>query len=302
MRTDLHSFKRARGASRDEQAVWLRFIRTCKRNKTLRYIFIIILLLFVIFYIWATNFLNLKDLSKVGDAFNILNTFFTALAFIGLIITILLQRKDLALQREELKLQKEEQKRQGDELEKQNRVMKIQQFESFLFKQMEYLNYLSNNVRINGNSGTDIFNEIVDNVRDYLKIIQYCGLVDLPVSQNSSYKINEYKKSCRLFVKNFNDLLAWSNKFYFLIRYVNEADFFNEIEKDVYFLTIMDNFSDRQKYLLQIMGQISCNKLQHKMEEELRKGGYFHMEPKLIFGEEYEKNRRIFKESIGLVS
>ena len=38
------------------------------------------------------------------------------------------------------------------------------------------------------------------------------------------------------------------------------------------------------------------------MEEELRKGGYFHMEPKLIFGEEYEKNRRIFKESIGLVS
>lgn len=49
MRTDLHSFKRARAASRDEQAVWLRFIRTCKRNKTLRYIFIIILLLFVIF-------------------------------------------------------------------------------------------------------------------------------------------------------------------------------------------------------------------------------------------------------------
>ena len=300
MRTDLHSFKRARAASRDEQAVWMRFIRTCKRNKTLRYIFIIILLLFVIFYIWA-NFLS-EELNKVGNAFNILNTFFTALAFIGLIVTILLQRKDLALQREELNLQKEEQKRQGDELEKQNRVMQIQQFESFLFKQMEYLDYLSKKIRINGNSGTDIFNEIADNVRSCLKIIQYCELVNLPVLQNSSDKINEYKKNCRLFVQNFNDLLAWSNKFYFLIRYVNEADFFNEIEKDLYFLTIMDNFSDRQKYLLQIMGQISCNKLQHKMEEELRKGGYFHMEPKLIFGEEYEKNRRIFKESIGLVS
>lgn len=150
MRTDLHSFKRARAASRDEQAVWLRFIRTCKRNKTLRYIFIIILLLFVIFYIWATCSHNLKDLSKTGDAFNILNTFFTALAFIGLIVTILLQRKDLALQREELKLQREEmqrqraeQKRQADEFEAQNRLMKIQQFDSFFFKQLEYLNYLS---------------------------------------------------------------------------------------------------------------------------------------------------------------
>lgn len=61
----------------------------------------------------------------------------------------------------------------------------------------------------------------------------------------------------------------------------------------------MDNFSDRQKYLLQIMGQISCNKLQHKMEEELRKGGYFHMEPKLIFGEEYEKIGEYLKKVLG---
>lgn len=50
------------------------------------------------------------------------------------------------------------------------------------------------------------------------------------------------------------------------------------------------------------MGQISSNKLQHKIEEELRKGGYFHMDPKLIFGEECEKNRRIFEQSIGFGS
>ncbi len=308
MRTDLHSFKRARAASRDEQAVWMRFIRTCKRNKTLRYIFIIILLLFVIFYIWATCSHNLKDLSKIGDAFNILNTFFTALAFIGLIVTILLQRKDLALQREELKLQREEmkrqceeQKRQANEFEAQNRLMRIQQFESFFFKQLEYLNYLSKNVRINGNYGVDIFNEIADNVRDCLKIIWYPDLSKSLLSNNLTER-NEINKKWRSFECNGNDLLAWSNKFYFLISYVDEIDFLNEKEKKLYFMTIMDNFSNRQKYLLQIMGQISSNKLQHKIEEKLRKGGYFHMDPNLIFGEEYEKNRRIFEKSIGLGS
>ena len=142
MNTESNSFKRARAASRDEQAVWMRFIRMCKRNKTLRYIFIIILFLFIVFFVMTI--LWKEDLSKIGDAFNILNTFFTALAFIGLILTILLQRKDLALQREELKLQREEmqrqcaeQKRQADEFESQNKLMKIQQFESFFFKQLE---------------------------------------------------------------------------------------------------------------------------------------------------------------------
>lgn len=66
-----NSFKRARAASRDEQAVWMRFIRMCKRNKTLRYIFIIILFLFIVFFVMTI--LWKEDLSKIGDAFNILN-------------------------------------------------------------------------------------------------------------------------------------------------------------------------------------------------------------------------------------
>lgn len=308
MRTDLHSFKRARAASRDEQAVWMRFSRTCKRNKTLRYIFIIILLLFVIFYAWATCSHNLKNLSKVGDAFNILNTFFTALAFIGLIVTILLQRKDLALQREELKLQREEmkrqceeQKRQANEFEAQNRLMKIQQFESLFFKQLEYLDYLSKNIRVNENVGSDSFNEIVQIIKDSLIIINNPDLFKDQFSKNLHEKIIMNKK-WRVFESNGNELLAWSNKFYFLIRYVNEIDFLNEKEKDIYLKTIMGNFSDRQKYLLQVMGQISSNKLQHEIEEKLRKREYFHMSLELIFGKEYEKNRRIFEKSIGLGS
>lgn len=252
---------------------------------------------------------------EFGDQFGVLNTLFTGLAFVVVIVTlrqqaeqIRLQRQDLQNQKEDLKLQREEmkrqceeQKRQANEFEAQNRLMRIQQFESFFFKQLEYLNYLSKNVRINGNSGVDVFNEIIDNVRDCLKIIRYPDLSKSLLSNNLTER-NEINKKWRSFECNGNDLLAWSNKFYFLTHYVDEIDFLNEKEKYLYFMTIMDNFSDRQKFLLQIMGQISSDKLQHKIEEKLRKDGYFHMHPELIFGEECEKNKRIFEKSIGLGS
>lgn len=61
-----------------------------------------------------------------GDQYGVLNTLFTGLAFVGLIATILLQRKDLELQRKELK-------RQSDEFETQNKLIETQQFNSFFF-------------------------------------------------------------------------------------------------------------------------------------------------------------------------
>lgn len=67
-----------------------------------------------------------ESAGEFGDMYGVLNTLFTGLAFMGLIITILLQRKDLALQREDLK-------RQSDEFATQSRLSEIQQFNSFFF-------------------------------------------------------------------------------------------------------------------------------------------------------------------------
>ncbi len=54
-----------------------------------------------------------NDLGVYGDFFGSINTFVSALAFAGLIYTIMLQRTDLRLQREELQLTREELKRQA---------------------------------------------------------------------------------------------------------------------------------------------------------------------------------------------
>lgn len=299
MPQDIQSFKRARAASRDEQAVWMRFIRMFKRNKTLRYIFIVILFLFIIFYTWAT--LSLEKLNEIGDAFNILNTFFTALAFIGLILTILLQRKDLALQREELKLQREEmqrqceeQKRQADEFEEQNRLMKIQQFESFFFKQLEYLDYLSKNIRVYGNRGTGAINKIAENIKPYAEIVKNINNLDTVCKYFSDFF--ECNKQWSDFQNVYNDILPWVHKFYSFIIRIKNMNMLNEDEKKFYIETVFENLFDTQKYVLQIMGCVSSVERYSDMERLLDDENFFEMKTNDIFGD--RRNIKIFKDAL----
>lgn len=57
--------------------------------------------------------INENNLGIYGDFFGSINAFVSALAFAGLIYTIILQRKDLQMQKEELQLTREELKRQA---------------------------------------------------------------------------------------------------------------------------------------------------------------------------------------------
>lgn len=59
---------------------------------------------------------NVKSIEKLGvfgDSFGVLTSFFSGLAFAGMIVTILLQRDELRLQREELKRNSEAQETQA---------------------------------------------------------------------------------------------------------------------------------------------------------------------------------------------
>lgn len=86
---------------------------------------------------------NLNTLGTYGDFFGSLNTLVSALAFGGLIYTIILQRKDLKLQHEELKLTREEMQRQAEAQEKTAKEQErhAQLLEEQLYKEIRpYLN------------------------------------------------------------------------------------------------------------------------------------------------------------------
>lgn len=87
---------------------------------------VIVVLLIAGFWLWA--YFSLRDDSYVergtfGDMFGAVNSLFSGLALAGIILTILLQRKELALQRKELRDTREELKRTASAQENSEKAL-----------------------------------------------------------------------------------------------------------------------------------------------------------------------------------
>jgi hypothetical protein len=104
--------------------------------------------------IWALTFFVLfmpeTKQGIFGDMFGAVNALFSGLAFAGLIITLILQRRELALQRDEL-----EQTR--NEFVEQNKTMKRQRFENTFFNLMSLHQHITDNLEYECPDGADHF-------------------------------------------------------------------------------------------------------------------------------------------------
>lgn len=104
------------------------------------WVFSLVAVVFVVLsWIFLPDFLSsafskTADKGAYGDKFGSVNALFTGLAFVGLVATILLQRKELVLQRKELELTREELKGQKEQLRNQSDIMKQQRFENTFFE------------------------------------------------------------------------------------------------------------------------------------------------------------------------
>ncbi|MFC0047371.1 putative phage abortive infection protein [Rheinheimera tilapiae] len=88
---------------------------------------------------WPISEFSISSSGVFGDSFGVLTSLFSGLAFAGLIITIVMQRDELALQRQELNLTREELSGQKEEMRAQNETLKVQRFESTFFKMLDFL-------------------------------------------------------------------------------------------------------------------------------------------------------------------
>lgn len=89
-----------------------------KENKFLQFVMGIVFawVLFLLFF-FLVPFFGIDKPTKfaeLGDAFGVFNALFSALAFAGVIYTILLQRDELELQRKELELQRKQMQRSNE--------------------------------------------------------------------------------------------------------------------------------------------------------------------------------------------
>lgn len=128
-----------------------------------------------VLFVWALTFFlffisKSDERGQFGDMFGAVNALFSGLAFAGLIITLILQRRELELQRQELALTRKEMEDQTAEFEKQNETLKIQRFENTFFNMLsqfqEVVNSLSISAQINGEnvdlSGREAFQTLFE--------------------------------------------------------------------------------------------------------------------------------------------
>jgi len=95
----------------------------------------IVLGLWILTWIFvATNFTQWSESGTFGDSFGVVNALFTGLAFAGVIITVLLQRKELELQRKEVAKTTEQLEGQKEQFILQNETLSLQRFENTFFQ------------------------------------------------------------------------------------------------------------------------------------------------------------------------
>lgn len=101
---------------------------------------------------------------QFGDMFGAVNALFSGLAFGGIIVTILLQKRELGLQRKELKLQRAEMQATRKEFTEQNRNLRIQRFENTFFNMVTIHHELIEALRApyNIQKGRTVFMDIIN--------------------------------------------------------------------------------------------------------------------------------------------
>lgn len=130
----------------------------------------------LIFIIWFFSYylikvkvpLNLRG--QFGDTFGAINSLFSALAFAGVLITIIIQRIELKLQREELGMQREEMKNSRVELKRSASAQQLQSELQALNTLIEYQIHL-NEIHMKYQGSID--NRAVTQMKEFEKRISH---------------------------------------------------------------------------------------------------------------------------------
>lgn len=189
---------------------------------------------------WPVSELSISSSGVFGDSFGVLTSLFSGLAFAGLIITIVMQRDELALQRQELNLTREELSGQKMEMRAQNETLKVQRFENTFFKMLEFLENCRNDVFYQG------FQRPPLEGRDAIKALydSFTNTFLCRWTQDSNFKqIRVFKDECKsregvseeyssFYVKYGDELGQYYRTLYNILKLVDRADFLDD--KTVY--------------------------------------------------------------------
>lgn len=210
------------------------------------------------------NIENSTNRGEFGDKFGAINSLFSGMAFLGLIITLLFQKEELELQRQELAETRKELEGQKKEFEEQNKIMRRQSFENTLFSmislQQEIVNKLLYVERkqvpnpsnwgvkdiVTEYNGRSVFEKLYNSIKlKYSNIygdIHECYGIKSTLKRIPRENFPQIKETT-LFDHYFRHL-------YRIFKYIKESDLIAEEEKYEYSCIVRSQLSDYELVML----------------------------------------------------
>lgn len=213
----------------------------------------------IIIGLWFTTYFLLKDLpanqrGTLGDMFGTINALFSGLAFAGIILTILLQRRELKYQREELKETREE-------FIIQNKTLKNQRFENTFFNLISLHNQIVNDIDYDKSSklrdGTYTYRTVKgrDVFRDRFNILN---------SRLKEHGDDHNEEYLKFYIDRKTDFGHYFRNLYRIIKMVHETEFISAAELSLDLSKEKDkgryeysNFLEKYKYTSIVRAQLS---------------------------------------------
>lgn len=191
----------------------------------------------LVYLTWPIDEVSINTSGVFGDSFGFLTSLFSGLAFAGLIITIVMQRDELALQRQELNLTRKELSSQKEEMIAQNRTLKVQRFENTFFKMLELLESCRNDIFYQGFQRSPV--EGRDAIRRLYEVFKEGYLFDYSLNEYGEREAITFKEECRTeeglsekyssFYDKYGDELGqYYRTLYNVLKLVDRADFIED--------------------------------------------------------------------------
>lgn len=186
-----------------------------------------------------------NDRGTFGDMFGAANALFTGLSFVGLIVTILLQRKDLNIQR--------------NELQKQTDSIHVQNFESTFFQMLgilhgviESLEIIDEGKIIRGRRVFSILNAKINKLLyDFTTTEEYQDRSDYLIEDIIRYTFIEKKDAIKVYDDLYNDYSdVLGHYFRALYHIVKFTDQHTGIDKQKYISIARSHLSNSEITLL----------------------------------------------------
>lgn len=202
---------------------------------------------------------TLNKLSAFGDSFGSINTFISSFALIGVIWSVIMQKKELQLQREELRKTTEELHSQKEEFEQQNKTARYQRFDNTFFQLLNNQREKIQDLHISFTNLHEVFvseDEKYDG-RDVFKNILFHRLPNNRLSTNLISLVN----AKQAWEGYYSYYYASISTLYFkgllhLLEYISSSSITDESDKEFYANIVRTSLSKNELITLFLHAQI----------------------------------------------